>query len=46
MSRIITIKITDPKPCLKCERVIKVNEWAMAVIGGFICSTCGVQSAA
>lgn len=41
MGRLIMVKISDPKPCNKCERIMQVNEWAQAQgSDGFTCSRC------
>ena len=43
MSRVVAVKITDPKPCVQCERVMQINEWAQAESGGiFTCSRCAM----
>jgi len=44
--RIIMVKITDPKPCIQCERIIQIGEWAQAHGStGFSCATCGAGNA-
>jgi len=46
MSRVVVVKITDPKTCNQCKRVIHVGEWAQAHgSAGFSCATCGAGNA-